>query len=164
MLSSFQFGLANSVVFVFLPPFGRHAGLPRVAPFYIVYTVMAVAVRFFGGRLADQLERRQVILPSLVGLSAGILLFSTLQSTWMLVLIAFINGTAHGFVFPATSAMAFDRALAGHGAGRWRCSTRRLSWRDDGAAGFGWWRSSSDTGRVSWSSVSLWPSGRGSFA
>ena len=139
MLSSFQFGLANSVVFVFLPPFGRHAGLPRVAPFYIVYTVMAVAVRFFGGRLADQLERRQVILPSLVGLSAGILLFSTLQSTWMLVLIAFINGTAHGFVFPATSAMAFDRAPRGaRGRALAMFNTAALAGATTGAVGFGW--------------------------
>jgi MFS family permease len=78
-----------------------------------VYTLMAVAVRFLGGRLADRLERRQVILPALVALSIGVLLFSGLQSTWMLVLIAFINGTAHGFVYPAVSAMAFDRAPSG---------------------------------------------------
>ncbi len=72
MLSAFQFGLANSIAFVFLPPFARFVGLPRIAPFYIVYTMMAVAVRIFGGRLADRLERRQVILPSLIGLSVGI--------------------------------------------------------------------------------------------
>ena len=139
LLSSFQFGLANSVVFVFLPPFGRYAGLPRIAPFYIVYTVMAVAVRFLGGRLADQLERRQVILPSLIGLSVGILLFSTLRSTWMLVLIAFINGTAHGFVFPATSAMAFDRAPRGaRGRALAIFNTAALAGATAGAVGFGW--------------------------
>ena len=113
ILAGFQFGLANSIVFVFLPPFARYAGIPRVGPFYVVYTLMAVAVRFLGGRLADQLERRQVILPSLIGLSIGVLLLSTLHSTGMLILIAFINGTAHGFVYPATSAMAFDRAPSG---------------------------------------------------
>jgi MFS family permease len=139
LLSSFQFGLANSVVFVFLPPFGRYAGLPRIAPFYIVYTVMAVAVRFLGGRLADQLERRQVILPSLIGLSVGILLFSTLRSTLMLVLIAFINGTAHGFVFPATSAMAFDRAPRGaRGRALAMFNTAALAGATAGAVGFGW--------------------------
>jgi MFS family permease len=139
MLSGFQFGLANSVAFVFLPPFARYVGLPRVAPFYIVYTLMAVAVRFFGGRVADQLERRQVILPSLIGLSAGILLFSTLQSTWMLVLIAFINGTAHGFVYPATSAMAFDRAPSGaRGRALAVFNTAVLAGVTTGAVGFGW--------------------------
>lgn len=139
MLSAFQFGLANSIAFVFLPPFARFVGLPRIAPFYIVYTVMAVAVRIFGGRLADRLERRQVILPSLVGLSAGILLFSTLHSTWMLVVIALINGTAHGFVFPATSALAFDRAPRGaRGRALAMFNTAILAGTTTGAIGFGW--------------------------
>jgi MFS family permease len=137
ILSSFQFGLANSIVF--LPPFAHFVGLPRVGPFYIVYTVMAVAVRFFGGRLADRLERRQVILPSLAGLSAGVLLFSALQSTWMLILIAFINGTAHGFVYPATSAMAFDRAPQGaRGRALAVFNMALLSGVTVGSVGFGW--------------------------
>jgi MFS family permease len=139
ILSGFQFGLANSIVFVFLPPYARHAGLPRVAPFYVVYTTMAVAVRFLGGRLADHLERRQVILPSLIGLSIGVMLFSILQSTWMLVLIAFINGTAHGFVYPATSAMAFDRAPSGaRGRALAVFNTAVLAGVTMGSVGFGW--------------------------
>jgi MFS family permease len=139
MFSGFQFGLANSVVFVFLPPFARYVGLPRVGPFYVVYTLMAVAVRFFGGRLADRLERRQVILPSLVGLSVGVLLFSTLRSTWMLVFIAFINGTAHGFLYPAASAMAFDRAPRGaRGRVLAMFNTAILAGTTTGAVGFGW--------------------------
>jgi MFS family permease len=139
MLAGFQFGLANSIVFVFLPPYARYVGLRRVAPFYIVYTAMAVAVRFLGGRLADQLERRQVILPSLIGLSIGVALFSALTSTWLLVVIAFINGTAHGFVYPATSAMAFDRAPAG-GRGRALAifNAAVLAGVTVGAVGFGW--------------------------
>lgn len=139
MLSAFQFGLANSITFVFLPPFARVVGLPRIAPFYIVYTVMAVAVRVVGGRLADRLERRQVILPSLVGLAAGILLFGTLHSTWMLVVIALINGTAHGFVFPATSALAFDRAPRGaRGRALAMFNMAVLAGTTTGAIGFGW--------------------------
>jgi len=139
IVSSFQFGLANSIVFVFLPPFARYVGLPRIAPFYIVYTLMAVAVRFLGGRLADRLERRQVILPSLIGLSIGVLLFSVLQSTWMLILIAFINGTAHGFVYPATSAMAFDRAPSwARGRALAVFNTAVLAGVTTGAVGFGW--------------------------
>jgi MFS family permease len=139
MLAGFQFGLANSVVFVFLPPYARHVGLPRVAPFYIVYTAMAVAVRFSGGRLADRLERRQVILPSLVGLAIGVALFSALTSTWLLVVIAFINGTAHGFVYPATSAMAFDRAPAeGRGRALAAFNAAVLAGVTVGAVGFGW--------------------------
>jgi MFS family permease len=139
IIASFQFGLANSIVFVFLPPFARYVGLPRIGPFYITYTLMAVAVRFLGGRLADRLERRQVILPALVALSIGVLLFSGLRSTWMLILIAFINGTAHGFVYPAASAMAFDRAPSGaRGRALAIFNTAVLAGVTTGAVGFGW--------------------------
>jgi MFS family permease len=75
----------------------------------------------------------------LVGLSIGVLLFSTLQSTWMLVLIAFINGTAHGFVYPATSALAFDRAPSGaRGRALAVFNTAVLGGVTTGAVGFGW--------------------------
>jgi MFS family permease len=139
ILSAFQFGLANSIVFVFLPPFARSAGISRIGPFYIVYTLMAVAVRFLGGRLSDRLERRQVILPSLIALAVGVLLFSLLRSPWMLLLIAFINGTAHGFVYPATSALAFDRAPSGaRGRALAVFNAAVLAGVTTGSVGFGW--------------------------
>ena len=139
LIAAFQFGLAAAAVFVFLPPFAQVAGLPRVGPFYVVYSLMAVAVRFFGGRLADRLERRQVILPSIVGLSAGVFLFSLLHSTWLLLLIASVNGTAHGFLYPAVSAMAFDRAPSGaRGRALAIFNTAILTGGTLGAVGFGW--------------------------
>ena len=139
VVAAIQFGLANSIVFVFLPPFARHAGLARIGPFYVVYTSMAVAVRFLGGRLADRLERRQVILPSLVGLSLGVLLFSVLRSIWVLILIAVINGTAHGFLYPAISAMAFDRAPSGaRGRALAIFNAAVLTGVTIGSVGFGW--------------------------
>jgi len=113
LMAGLQFGLAHAAIFVFLPPFVRAIGLPRVGPFYIVYTVMAVAVRFCGGGLADRLGRRQIILPSLVALALGVLLLGATNSTPLLLLVAFVNGTAHGFVFPATSALALDLAPPG---------------------------------------------------
>jgi len=139
LVPAFQFGLANGVVFVFLPPFVQHIGLPRVGPFYLVYSLMAVAVRFLGGRLADRCDRRQVILPSLVGLSAGVLALAGLQSTWLLILVGMINGTAHGFLYPAASAMAFDLApAAGRGKALAVFNCAILAGGVVGAMGFGW--------------------------
>ena len=136
---AFQFGLANGVVFVFLPPFAFTVGLPRVGPFYLVYSVAAVAVRFFGGRLADRLERRQIILPSLVGLAAGVLALGLLQSTWLLILVGIANGTAHGFLYPAVSAMAFDLApAAARGKALALFTSAILAGGIVGAVGFGW--------------------------
>jgi MFS family permease len=139
LTAAFQFGLASSIVFVFLPPFARHVGIPRVGPFYLLYTCAAVAVRFLGGQMADRLGRQKVILPSLVGLAVGILLFSVVHSTWLLLVIAVINGTAHGFLYPAASALAFDRAPAG-GRGRTLAiyNIAVLTGGAVGAFGFGW--------------------------
>lgn len=139
LTAAFQFGLAGSIVFVFLPPFARHVGLPRIGPFYLCYTTAAIAVRFLGGRLADRLGKQRVILPSLVGLAAGILLFSLLHSTWLLLVIAVINGTSHGFLYPAVSALAFDRAPSG-GRGRTLAvfNIAVLTGNALGAFGFGW--------------------------
>jgi len=139
LTTAFQFGLANSVVFVFLPPFSQQAGLPRIGPFYVLYTVSAVAVRFLGGRLADRFGRFRVIVPSLLGLASGVLLFSLLRSTWLLLVIGVINGSSHGFVYPAASALAFDRAPSG-GRGRALAAFNMaaLSGAATGAFGFGW--------------------------
>ncbi len=139
LTAAFQFGLASSIVFVFLPPFTRQVGLPRVGPFYVVYTISAVAVRFLGGRLADRFGRRQVIFPSLIGLAAGVLLFSVLHSTWLMLLIALVNGTSHGFIYPATSALAFDRAPSGaRGRALSAYNMAALTGAGCGAIGFGW--------------------------
>jgi MFS family permease len=139
LTAALLFGLANSIVFVFLPPFASHVSLPRIGPFYLLYTSAAIAVRLFGGRLADRLGRQQVILPSLVGLATGVLLFSVLQSTWLLLVIAVINGTSHGFLYPAASALAFDRAPSG-GRGKVLAVYNMASLTGGalGALGFGW--------------------------
>jgi MFS family permease len=139
LAAAFQFGLANSIVFVFLPPFARHVGLPRIGPFYLLYTATAIAVRFLGGRLADRFGRSQVILPSLIGLTTGVLLFSILHSTWLMLVIALVNGASHGFVYPATSALAFDRAPAGaRGKALAAYNMAALTGGAVGAIGFGW--------------------------
>lgn len=139
LMAGLQFGLANSVVFVFLPPFARAVGISRVGPFYIMYTAMAVAVRFFGGGLADRWGRRQVILPALLALSLGVMLLSVMTSIPLLLLVAFINGTAHGFVYPATSALALDLApqrIRGKALALFNVAV--LIGVTTGAFGFGW--------------------------
>jgi len=116
LLPAFQYGLANSILFFFLPPFGQTIGLSRVAPFYVAYTVAAILVRVVGGRFADRHGPRSVILPSLIGQMLGLFLVSGLHSIWLLILVGVLNGTAQGFVFPAASAMAFEAAPGGRRA------------------------------------------------
>jgi MFS family permease len=139
LLPGFQYGLANVIVFVFLPPFARALGLPRVGPFYIAYTGAAILVRVVGGGLADRIGRRRVIVPALGAMTAGILLCSGLHATWLLVLIGVLNGTAQGFVMPAANALAFERAPSGRrGQALAFYNGANLVGATLGASGFGW--------------------------
>jgi MFS family permease len=139
LLPGFQYGLANVIVFVFLPPFARALELPRVGPFYIAYTGAAILVRFLGGGLADRIGRERVILPALGAMTAGILLCSGLHATWLLVMIGVLNGTAQGFVMPAANALAFERAPHGRrGQALALYNGANLVGATLGASGFGW--------------------------
>jgi MFS family permease len=136
---AFQFGLANTILFVFLPPFGQQIGLHRVGVFYLVYTAAAIAVRVAGGRLADRLGRRQIILPALAGQTLGLVLCIGVQSTTVLVAVGLLNGTAQGFLFPATSAMVFELAPSGRRTGILAIFNMAvLLGGVVGATGFGW--------------------------
>jgi MFS family permease len=139
LLPGFQYGLANTIVFVFLPPFARALGLPRVGPFYIAYTGAAILVRFMGSGLADRVGRERVIVPALGAMTVGILLCSGLTTTWLLVMIGLLNGTGQGFVMPAANAMAFERAPSGRrGQAVALYNGANLLGGTLGAAGFGW--------------------------
>jgi MFS family permease len=139
LLPGFQYGLANVIVFVFLPPFARALELPRVGPFYIAYTGAAILVRFLGGGLADRIGRERVIVPALGAMTAGIFLCSGLHATWLLVLIGVLNGTAQGFVMPAANALAFERAPSGRrGQALALYNGANLLGATLGASGFGW--------------------------
>jgi MFS family permease len=139
LLPAFQYGLANIIVFVFLPPLARALALPRVGPFYIAYTGAAILVRFVGGGLADRIGRERVIVPALGAMTAGILLCSGLHATWLLVLIGVLNGTAQGFVMPAANALAVERAPSGRrGQALALYNGANLVGATLGASGFGW--------------------------
>ena len=139
LLPGFQYGLANVVVFVFLPPFARALGLPQVGPFFIAYTGAAILVRFLGGGLADRVGRTRVIVPALGAMTAGVLLCSGLRATWLLIVIGVLNGTAQGFVMPAANALAFERAPGGRrGQALALYNGANLVGSMLGASGFGW--------------------------
>jgi MFS family permease len=139
LLPGFQYGFANVIVFVFLPPFARVLGLPRIGPFFIAYTGAAILVRFLGGGLADRVGRRRVIVPALGVMTAGVLLCSGLHATWLLILIGILNGTAQGFVMPAANALAFERAPCGRrGQALALYNGANLVGSMLGASGFGW--------------------------
>lgn len=117
ILVSFSFGVGLGTVFVFLPPYAKTLALGRIGPFYIFYTLAAIGVRFFGGRLSDRFGRRRVILPGLILQALGSFWLSYPRPWFALWVIGLLIGGAHGCLYPALSALVVD--LAGdRGRGR----------------------------------------------
>jgi len=118
MLLAFFFGLGTGTIFTFLPTFGEFLGVASVGLFYTAYAVAAMLVRVAGGTLIDVRGRRAVIIPSLfvqTGATCILALVALLFHPTMglpvlpfLFLAGFLAGGAHGFLYPAMSALLMD--------------------------------------------------------
>lgn len=112
-----SFGLGTGVVFTFLPTYAAALGVERIGLFAIAYSLGALAVRAIGGRLIDTLGRRPIIIPALGLQALGALFLAALTllvvrlglpAVSVLVLTGLLAGTAHGFLYPALSALVMD--------------------------------------------------------
>jgi MFS family permease len=118
MAVAWFFGLGTGVIFTFLPSFGDFLGVRGVGLFYTAYAAAAILVRVAGGELIDTMGRRPVIIPSMAvqAAAAGILAILALVIAPagrgpvlpFLFLAGFMAGGAHGFLYPALSALLVD--------------------------------------------------------
>ncbi|MCI0547329.1 MAG: MFS transporter [Candidatus Rokubacteria bacterium] len=118
MAVAFFFGLGTGVIFTFLPTFGELLGVRGVGLFYTAYAVAAMLVRVMGGELIDTLGRRAVIIPSMFVQAAATMVLALLAFVAganpsfpvlpFLFLAGFLAGAAHGFLYPALSALLMD--------------------------------------------------------
>ena len=104
MAMLFGFGMASTVNFVTLYAQQRQIGI--VSVFFISFSGAAVMTRIFGGRMADRVGEARII-PFALGLSVvGFLSLVQADSTALFLLSGVVVGLAHGFLFPALTAMA----------------------------------------------------------
>jgi MFS family permease len=118
MALGFFFGLGTGTLFTFLPTFAEALGVTGLGLFYTAYSASAVAVRLFGGDLIDTRGRRAVIVPSMVAFAAAVCMLALLAGTVrpgvripvlpFVFLAGLISGGAHGFLYPALSALLVD--------------------------------------------------------
>lgn len=141
------FGLGTSVMFTFFPTYARDLGVGRVGLFAIAYSIAALAVRAGAGGLADSASRRRVIIPAhaLQAVAAGLLASlaplvtrAHVPGAPLLFLAGLLAGGAHGFLYPALTALVVDLtppARRGRVVGVF--SACILAGQASGAAGFG---------------------------
>ncbi|OGT94793.1 MAG: hypothetical protein A2083_09830, partial [Gemmatimonadetes bacterium GWC2_71_9] len=118
MALGFFFGLGTGTLFTFLPTFAEHMGVTGLGLFYTGYSASAMAVRVFGGNLIDTRGRRAVIVPSMFVQTAAVAVLALLASLLgptldvpvlpFLLLAGVMAGGAHGFLYPALSALVVD--------------------------------------------------------
>jgi MFS family permease len=118
MAVMFFFGLGSGAIFTFLPTFAEELGVRGLGLFYTAYAGAAIAVRVAGGGLIDTRGRRTVIVPSMFvqATAAGVLalvalLFappSRVPVLPFLFVAGALAGGAHGFLYPALSALLVD--------------------------------------------------------
>jgi MFS family permease len=118
MLLGLFFGLGTGTIFTFLPTFGEDLGITSVGLFYTAYAGAAMLVRVVGGNLIDVRGRRAVIIPCMfVQASAACIIALVAILFWpslrlpvlpFIFLAGFLAGAAHGFLYPAMSALLMD--------------------------------------------------------
>lgn len=141
------FGLGTGVIFTFFPTYARDLGVGRVGLFAIAYSLAALTVRTLAGELADAADRRRVIIAALAlqvvaaGLLAGLaplVAGAGLPGAPFLFLAGLLAGGAHGFLYPALTALVVDRTPAERRSGVVGVfSACILCGQAGGAAGFG---------------------------
>jgi len=118
MALGFFFGLGTGTLFTFLPTFAEHMGVTGLGLFYTGYSASAMAVRVFGGNLIDTHGRRAVIVPSMFVQTAAVAVLALLALLLgptvdvpvlpFLLFAGVMAGSAHGFLYPALSALVVD--------------------------------------------------------
>jgi predicted MFS family arabinose efflux permease len=102
------FGLAMSSFFTFIAPFYREYSLGKVSSFLIPYTIAAILVRIFFGKLADR-SRNAFLLPGFAIIAIGQFALSKVAiEPQLLIYVAIFLGIAHGMIYPAMIAALLD--------------------------------------------------------
>lgn len=107
-------GLGFGAVITFVPTFVSSAGLGRVGFFYFSYTLTAILTRLVGAGVSDSFGRRNVIIPTLVALSAAIALLSLATNVVALMLTGALFGIAQGINYPTLHAYLIDITPEAH--------------------------------------------------
>ncbi len=111
--AGFLFGAAYGTIFTFLPVFLMIRGGGTLGHFVLVYSAAVVSTRTLGRRLVDRFPREWISPGALLLLAAGIVGIPALHGNFGLALVGIATGLGHGFLFPALSALAIDRAGTG---------------------------------------------------
>ncbi|NTV81728.1 MAG: MFS transporter [Candidatus Aminicenantes bacterium] len=101
-------GAIRGAMIYFIAVFGNSAGIGRVAPFFLFFSLAAILTRFSMGDLSDRRGRKTVILPAALIIVANLFVIAEVRSFPLLVITGFVGGLGQGLIFPALSTYIID--------------------------------------------------------
>jgi MFS family permease len=104
------FFLVLTAFFVFVKRFVDETGIGSVGLFFTAYTIAALAVRVFFGRLPDRIGPKRVLLPALASLALGFGVLTGAATSTDLVAAGLFCGIGHGYTFPILFGLVITRA------------------------------------------------------
>jgi MFS family permease len=102
-------GMAFGVMFTFYQPAALEQGIHRVRDFFLAYTAGALVVRLGLARIADRWGRRLVTIAALLLYGASVIAMYKVTA-FGLIVFGGLFGVAHGFFYPAFTAMVLETA------------------------------------------------------
>ncbi|HPW17797.1 MAG TPA: MFS transporter [Candidatus Aminicenantes bacterium] len=101
-------GAIRGAMIYFIAVFGKSAGIERVGPFFVVFSVAAILTRFRLGDLSDRRGRKAVILPAALIIAGNLFVIAEVRSFTLLMATGFVGGLGQGLIFPALSTYIID--------------------------------------------------------
>ena len=101
-------GAIRGAMIYFIAVFGNSAGIGRVAPFFLFFSLAAILTRFSMGDLSDRRGRKTVILPAALIIVGNLFIIAEVRSFPLLVITGFVGGLGQGLIFPALSTYIID--------------------------------------------------------
>ena len=104
-------GAAFGAMFTFSQPFALELGMDKIGPFFVAYTLAAIAVRIGAGPVVDRMGRGRVSVVAGLWYGLVVVAMAALEPGGLAWLGAAF-GLAHGFFYPALNAIALESAAA----------------------------------------------------
>jgi len=100
------FGVGVSTTGNFIAPLCNERNLDLVTPFFVSYSIAAIATRLFVGRLADRVGERRVLPWALLVCALGLVLVLPATNYTLLAVSGLVCGAGHGLLFPTLNTLA----------------------------------------------------------
>ncbi len=103
-LAYFAFGM----VLTLIPDWSDHLGIRNKGSFFIVFTIVSLAIRFLAGKVSDRVGRKWVAMTGLFLLCCAMVLMALLKTASGLLIAGALYGLSTGILSPALNAWTAD--------------------------------------------------------